>query len=134
MRRSGSTLPTRAVHARRREEAPCLHRIDAGMNQDVGAAPRLDDIEERQRSQPIHELAVSIAIELVQTGKRGAAPVESPGDVLHLAGIAEHIEKHPLVIAHEHARVRKTAHQPDDAHGIGAAVDHIAEHVDRILR
>ena len=126
------TAPIEDVDTRRGEKCTRLERVDPRMHEDVAARRGIDHVEERQRLHPIHELRQLVLIECVEAVRRGNAAVQCPGEAIHVPGLAQDIDKHALVVAHEHMRVGKRAHELNHAKGLRTSVDHVAENVDRI--
>ncbi len=137
-------------NARARQIPVRRQRIDPGMREDVGprgigeamtvgmraARPFIGDLhdaEERKARDPIDHLGSLLARKGIESARRGRAAVHLPYQQLAVVFRREDVEKHALVVAHEHASIGKGADEADHADGIGPAVDHIAQHVDRII-
>ena len=119
---------------RRGEVGAQLERVESGMREQVGAAAGAHRIGQRKVGHPVHEVDVLGVRAGVEARGGGRTPVHLPGEQVHLVPGGERREHHVLVVAHEHAGVVQPADQAHDPHGVGAAVHHVAQHVDDVVR
>ena len=116
-----------------KQKRPRRLGLDAGMYQQVRALVSLGHRIERQRRHPTHELLVRLKFHIVEllTGSPTAVDIPCLGIERILAN--DGIEHDLLVITLEHASVGQRAHELNNANRIGPAIDHVAQHVQRIV-
>ena len=116
-----------------KQKRPRRLGLDAGMYQQVRALVSLGHRIERQRRHPTHELLVRLKFHIVEllTGSPTAVDIPCLGIERILAN--DGIEHDLLVITLEHAGVGQRAHEFNNANRIGPAIDHVAQHVQRIV-
>ena len=95
------------------------------------------DLHHRERGQvhePVHNVHIAITRQLLELLVGGVAAVHVPGQLVALVTTLERLVEHLLMVAHEHAHIRERADYVDHAQRVGAAIDHIAEHEDGVVR
>ena len=107
--------------------------LDAGMHQQVRALLGLGHRVERQRGHPSHELLVCLKFHVVELLARRPATVDIPGLGIERVLANDGIEHDLLVIALEHVGVGQRAHELNNADRIEPAIDHVAQHVQRVV-
>ena len=107
--------------------------LDAGMHQQIRALGSLGHCIERQRGHPSHELLVCLKFHVVELLARRPTAVDIPGLGIERILANDGIEHDLLVIALEHAGVGQRAHELNNADRIGPAIDHVAQHVQRVV-
>ena len=116
----------------KQKRARRLH-LDSSMHQQIRALLGLGHRVERQRGHPSHELLVCLKFHVVELLARRPATVDIPGLGIERILADDGIEHDLLVIALEHAGVGQRAHELNNADRIGPAIDHVAQHVQRVV-
>ena len=116
----------------KQKRARRLH-LDSSMHQQIRALLGLGHRVERQRGHPSHELLVCVKFHVVELLARRPATVDIPGLGIERILANDGIEHDLLVITLENAGVRQRAHELNNADRIGPAIDHVAQHVQRVV-
>ena len=116
-----------------KQKRPCRLGLNAGMHQQERTLVSLGHRVERQCRHPAHKLLVRLKFHIVEllTGSPTAVDIPSLGIERILAN--DGVEHDLLVIALEHVGVGQRTHELDNANRIGSAIDHVAQHVQRIV-
>ena len=107
--------------------------LNAGVHQQVRPLGSLDHRVERQRGHPSHELLVCLKFHVVELLARRPATVDIPGLGIERILANDGIEHDLLVITLEHVGVGQRTHELNNADRIGPAIDHVAQHVQRVV-
>ena len=128
--RSNAIGTTNAMLKQKR--ARRLH-LDSSMYQQIRALLGLGHRVERQRRHPTHEFLVRLKFHIVELLTGSPTAVDIPGLGIERILANDGVEHDLLVIALEHASVGQRSHQFNNANRIGPAINHIAQHVQRIV-
>ena len=109
-----------------------LH-LNTGMHQQVRPLVGLDHRVERQGGGPAHELLVRLKFHIVELLTGGPAAVDIPGLGIERILPNNGVEHNLLVVALEHVGVGQRTHELKNADRIGPAIDHVAQHVQRVV-
>ena len=107
--------------------------LDAGMHQQIRALGSLGHCIERQGGSPADQLLVRLKFHVVELLTGSPTAVDIPGLGIERILANDGVEHDLLVIALEHASVGQRAHKLNNADRIGPAIDHVAQHIQRIV-
>ena len=107
--------------------------LNTGVHQQIRSLGSLCHRIERQGSSPAHQLLVCLKLHFVELLARGPTAVDIPGLGIERVLANDRVEHNLLVVTLKHASVGQRAHQVDDADRIGTAIDHVAQHVQRVV-
>ena len=116
-----------------KQKRPRRLGLDAGMHQQIRTLISLGHRVERQRRHPTHEFLVRLKFHIVELLTGSPTAVDIPGLGIERVLANNGIEHDLLVVALKHASVRQRVHELNNANRIGTAVDHVAQHIQRIV-
>ena len=107
--------------------------LNTGVHQQIRTLSSLCHRIERQGGSPAHQLLVCLKLHFVELLARGPTAVDIPGLGIERVLANDRVEHNLLVVALKHVSVGQRPHQVNDADRIGTAVDHVAQHVQRVV-
>ena len=116
-----------------KQKRPRRLGLNTGMHQQVRTLVSLGHRVERQRRHPTHEFLVRLKFHIVELLTGSPTAVDIPGLGIERILANDGVEHDLLVIALEHASVGQRSHQFNNANRIGPAIDHVTQHVQRIV-
>ena len=121
------------IHVVFKQKRPGRLGLNTGMHQQVRALIGLGHRIQRQPGNPAHKLLVRLKFHVVKLLARRPATVDVPRLGIERVLADNGIEHNLLMVTLEHARVGQRSHQFDNTDRIGPAIDHVAQHVQRIF-